>query len=180
LLALAVYCVAAPVREATVAHQDNRYSVRVDADVHATSERLLALLTDFDHLDRIDETIVASERLYETADGAERVRFQVLTCILFFCFNLTQEADFRIDEQGVLVGTIDPAASDLDYGHVSWQLDPMHDEERTYLVFRAQFEPAFWIPPFIGPWLLERRLREVATSMVVNLNDLAEAATSTP
>ena len=178
MLAGVVLCAAAPVREATVGHQGNRYSVRVEADVDASSETLLGLLTDFEHLDRIDETIVASERLYQTADGAERVRFQVRTCILFFCFHLTQEADFRIDARDTLIGNIDPHASDLDYGFVSWQLDQAHDG-RTDLVFRAEFEPDFWIPPFIGPWLLERRLREVATSMVLNLNDLAKTAPDT-
>ena len=179
MLGLAVVCGALPVREATVQHQGDRYSVRVDAEVRASSGKVLERLTDFDHLDRIDETIVASERLGDTIDGAERVRFQVRTCILFFCFNLTQEADFRTDGQHFLVGHIDPAASDLDYGYVSWTLQP-EDFKRTHLVFRAEFEPAFWIPPFIGPWLLERRLKEVATSMVVNLNNLAEAAPAKP
>lgn len=175
----AISAFASPLREAAVRHQDNRYSVHVEADVHAPSARLLALLTDFDHLDRIDQTIVASERLHRTPDGKERVRFQVRTCVLLFCFHLAHEADFRVDEHGNLEGTFDPAASDVDYGYVSWQLD-QQSEQQTHLVFRAEVEPGFWIPPFIGPWLLERRLREVATSMVLNLNALAETATVSP
>ena len=40
--------------------------------------------------------------------------------------------------------------------------------------FRSEIEPAFWVPPLIGPWLIQRALQAETLKSVANLERLAE------
>jgi hypothetical protein len=44
------------------------------------------------------------------------------------------------------------------------------------VLIRSAVEPDFWIPPFIGPWLIERKLRSETLETVRNLERLANPA----
>jgi hypothetical protein len=46
-------------------------------------------------------------------------------------------------------------------------------DQRTQLDFNAELEPAFWIPPFVGPWLVENSLREEAQRTSSGIEQLA-------
>jgi len=76
---------------------------------------------------------------------------------------------------GDLHAEVLPAQSDFSYGRADWQFRPAGTS--THLRFSAELEPAFWVPPLLGPWLVERSLREEAERTSAGIERLAAAVT---
>lgn len=111
--------------------------------------------TDYERLPEFNPSIERSERV-----GDDRLHSDVRLCVAFFCRTIEQmmtyreRAPTRIDMQVV------PDTGDLEAGNVAWQFEAA--ETGTRMVFRAEIEPAFWVPPVIGPYLIARELRAQA------------------
>lgn len=172
-----VAAAAAEIKHAEIQHTGNRYVVAVDSHVATTPLRVRALLTDFDHFDRLHDTIVASELLDETTDGDHRVLIVARPCVFIFCKDISQIAAFRSISRTDLRATMEPNATDFRFGELEWHLQPSGDGG-TRVRFDAELEPAFWVPPVIGPWMLKYTLRSLATGVVENLEELAEVTSS--
>jgi hypothetical protein len=176
-LAFGSVVAAAEIRQAEIRHTDNRYVVAVDSHVATTPLRVSALLTDFDRFDRLHDTIVVSKLLERTTDGAHRVLIVARPCVLVFCKNISQVVAFRSMSKTDLRATMEPNANDFRFGELGWHLQPSGDGG-TRVRFDAELEPAFWVPPVIGPWILKYTLRSLATGVVENLEELGEVASS--
>ncbi len=161
LLPLAVVGAEAQVE---VSRDHDRYRVRVDAHIDAPPTEVLAQLQDYDHLSRLHKTVVESAILSREAHRA-RVVVRMQGCILFFCRVVTQTLDFHSDPDGrYMVAIMDPADSDFKYGRMRWDLQA-DAPSATRLRYQAEVVPDFWVPPLIGPWVIQRRLRGVALEM---------------
>lgn len=176
-LALGSVVAAAEIKQAEIHYTGNRYVVAVDSHVATAPLRVSALLTDFDHFDRLHHTIVVSKLLERTTDGDHRVLIVARPCVLIFCKNISQVAAFRSISKTDLQATMEPSANDFRFGELEWHLQPSGDGG-TRVQFDAELEPAFWVPPVIGPWMLKYTLRSLATGVVENLEELAEGASS--
>ncbi len=179
LLVLALCCLvsfAAPAEiEVQLSRDKDRYKVQIHTVVAAPLDRVRGVLTDYAHLERLHKSIQESKVL-PTADGHPRVRLKTSTCVLFFCVDLKQTLDYHALPNGTLVATVDPAVSDFRYGRMTWTLTA-HGPERTSLTYEAEVEPAFWVPPLIGPWVLRTTFSQVSLEITRNIAALAAAAT---
>ena len=163
--------VAAEPAQVEVRQDEDRYRVTVDARIDAPPARVLALLRDFDHLNRLHSSVVES-RILSLQENRARVFVRMRGCILFFCRTVTQMLDFRSDPQGrYMVATMDPAESDFKYGRMRWELQTTA-QSTTRVRYQADLVPDFWVPPLIGPWVIKHRLRGVALEMVDALGRL--------
>jgi hypothetical protein len=72
---------------------------------------------------------------------------------------------------GDILTLADPAASDFRHARELWQLQP--HAGGTRLTYQAEFEPAFFVPPLIGPWLIKARLRSELEDIAARLEQLA-------
>lgn len=61
---------------------------------------------------------------------------------------------------GLLEADSDPNNSDFAYGFARWTLSP--DSGGTRFELTAELKPAFWVPPVLGPMLIEKGLRKTA------------------
>jgi hypothetical protein len=163
---------ASEVRKSDVYHQGARYSVHVESTIDAPVASVRAVITDYDHLDRVHHSVLKSKRLGRNADGDRLVRLLMQPCMLFFCFDTVQVTAFRTLPNGDLRAVIDKTHSDFSYGLMTWQFHSP-TPETTGIVFHGEIEPSFWLPPIIGPWLLESTLLTTATDIVDNLELLA-------
>ena len=153
-----------------VRRDDDRYLVNVDAHIDAPPARVLDQLQDFDHLSRLHRTVVESKVLARQEHRA-RVEVRMKGCILFFCRVVTQTLDFQTDPGGrYMVAVMDPEESDYKYGRMRWEL-ALGSRDTTRLRYQADIIPDFWVPPLIGPWVIQRRLRSVALEMTEALGD---------
>lgn len=169
---IAALCCAAALgasfERAEVTHEAGRYRLRFVVDIAAATPAVRALLTDYDHLDRLSAHIVESRRL--TAGGS-RVRIVLEACVLVFCKTVRRVMAVETRANGDILTLADPAESDFRHAREIWQVNPQG--RGTRLVYEAEFEPSFFVPPLIGPWLIKSRLRGALEEIATRLEELA-------
>lgn len=178
-LASAAVLMAAPsfaveIEQVDVARKDARYHVALRVRLDAPATASWAAFANPLHLPRINPD-VREVRLLD-ARGAEQLRAYTLVevCVALYCRRLEQVQDLRYEHRaqgGVASAEVLPALSDFRYGRARWVFRAC--EQRTCLDFEAELEPAFWVPPLIGPWLIQRKLREEAIETSQGLERLA-------
>lgn len=155
-----------------VEHEDKRYFVEIEILLNADDKRVLELLTDYDHLTRLNNSIKESYTLYSLDDSTHRVLVVTEACILFFCKRITQVQDVEELPGGIIITTVVPEKSDFDYAHTRWKISP--EGGRTHVSFSTDLKPSFWIPPLIGPPLIKNKLIDEALATIEGLEKLAQ------
>jgi len=173
-LALAAPATAATVLATEVTHRAGRYTVHFEVRLDADAAAVRRLLTDYDHLERLSRVVERSEQLAPDDDGRPRVRVTMRSCVLFFCRTVRKVETIEEQPDGRLVAVADPAQSDYRYSRAEWRIVP--EDAGTRLDYRAEHEPAFFVPPFIGPWLVKGRIRRELDLLAERLEQLAPAA----
>lgn len=153
---------------------DQRYIVEIDARFNASAERLRELLTDYPHLNRINDSIQHSEVLEVNSPQQHCVRTEARVCVAMLCKKVVQVQDVSVLPDGDILATIRATRSDFSYGVARWEFQKEAEAATTRMRFRSELEPAFWVPPLIGPWLIRRALQDEALKSVTNLERLAE------
>lgn len=160
--------------EATAERVDGHYGAHVEMRVAAPVETVRAMLTDYDHLDRLSKSVLESKVLARPDPTHVRVRIRARTCFLFFfCFTKTQVHD-GVEEGEDVRSTILPEGSDFKSGWVRWHFTP--EGEATLVRFDTEMEPDFWIPPLIGPALVKRTLVHEAMETMETIQAAADQA----
>ena len=174
LLLSAASAIGGKVYTASATHQSGVYFVEVDALVNVPEPQARALLTDYNHLGRINEAIEVSEILKTRKPGDYRVRTVTEACIWFYCKRIHQVQDVIEAYDGSVTATVIPQQSDFRHGYA--RLNLWQEPGGTRVLIRSEVEPDFWIPPIIGPWLIKRKLRSEALESVQNLERVAQEA----
>lgn len=150
--------------ESNVDYAGEVYGLSVVAAINATPDQVMNALTNYRHLSRVNPDIIESEILLSYSPNRHRVRSLLKTCILIFCKRIRHVQDVTQISDRLLEAITLPEDSDFEYGIVRWELVP-GESGVTHMHFDAQLKPAFWIPPVIGTWLVEKKLvREITTS----------------
>jgi hypothetical protein len=170
LLALLLFMpAAAPAGEilaSSVTHARGRYDLAITARINAPGDAVLRAITDYSNLAAINPDIEVSELLGTSPDGVSTVRTVIHVCILVFCKQVEQLQYVTYPDAGTIEAVIVPERSDFRSGFARWQLVST-SALTTELQFTETFEPDFWVPPLIGPWLIQRKLvREVAETVM--------------
>lgn len=171
LLSLPVGSFAAEIQHAAVAHIGKRYQVELDIIIDADSHQVYKLLTDFNNLKQLNDNIIESYKVYSLSDTDHRVFVRTEGCITFFCKEVTLVEDVEELAGGVIINTAVPEKSSVAFAHTRWKVTPMG--HRTRLEYNTDLKPNFWIPPLIGPPLIEKTLRGEALTIAENLESLA-------
>lgn len=153
---------------------DGRYGAHVEMRVMASAEQVRASLTDYDHLDRLNDAVIKSTLLERIDPSRVRVRIQVRTCFLFvICFTKTQVHE-GVEGPQVIRSTILPEVSDFKSGWARWEIISEGGVARVR--FDTEMEPDFWIPPLIGPEIVKNTLVDEAIETMETIEALAGAA----
>lgn len=157
--------------QVTVERDGDAYRVRMSVELAAPADRIRSLLTDYAHLERINPAVVGSEVLGEPAPGVTRVRTRIKSCVWFFCRQIELVEDLHTAPDGVLKARIVAELSDMRAGSADWEIRAAGD--RTRLTYTSTMEPAFWVPPLIGPRAIVKNLRRNLARTADNLERLA-------
>jgi plasmid stabilization system protein ParE len=164
--------VAAEIRHLSVKHENPAYRVKFEAVVAVSPDRVFAVLTDYERLGRLNPGVKVAERL--SASGpVSRVRTVIQGCVLFFCRRMERVEVVRTRHQRVIWARIVPDASDFRSGESRWRLAAVTGGTRIRL--RLRVVPDFWVPPLIGPWMIERDLEDNLRILVRRLERLGQA-----
>lgn len=168
---------AAQVRGVEVARHGQRFDIRMQAAISASPAKVFRALQDYSAMPRYNPDL-REVRVEPTADPDRARLFTVIhTCVLFFCKTLHQEQIMTAAAWaggGVLTATLVPSGSDFDQGYGRWVVYPCTGGSLTACMdVSLKLEPSFWVPPLIGSWLVEMKMREEARRTSEGLEHLA-------
>ncbi|HZR38118.1 MAG TPA: SRPBCC family protein [Nevskia sp.] len=173
-LALVPAAAAAEIQSLQVQHDGNRYRVDLQVKLQAPAAAAYAAFAAPGSLPAINPAVRKVQVLERGGDERARVYTEVRVCAMLYCKTLRQVQDMRYaprPDGGALHAEVLPESSDFSYGRADWDFRPAGGA--TELRFSAELEPAFWIPPLLGPWLVERSLREEAERTSAGIERLA-------
>jgi len=161
LLLMPPAALAGEILDSSVNHEGFIYSLSVKARIDAPLDTVYRSITDFDNLAAINPAIEESQLLATPTADTRRVRSVIRVCILMFCKRVEQLQEVTLLDDYAIEAVVLPQGGDFRSGVAHWQLTA--SGAATEMLFTNTFEPDFWVPPVIGPWLIKRKLvREVA------------------
>ena len=164
LLLLHGAAVAGNILDSSVQHEAGVYRLSVSAVIDAPLATVYRVITDYDNLAAISPSIIASRSFATDDPRIHRVRSVIRVCILVFCKRVVQLQRVEQVDSRTIEAVMLPEGSDFRRGLARWQFT--EEAGATVLVFSEELEPDFWVPPVIGPWLIESELvREVAETV---------------
>ncbi len=162
---------AADLQEVTVDRVNDRYVLRSQTFFDTTTEQLYSVLIDYDQYEKFSSLVTESRN--EAPDERGRPQFYnaMEGCVLFFCVTFERHGYLELRPMHRIEAIVDPDRSDFNYSFESWDLS--HVDGRTELIYRFEMEPAFWVPPVIGPYYIRRALRDGAVRAVNRIEAVA-------
>ncbi len=164
---------AAEVITSFVDEDDDHYIIRVDMRVNAELADVYKHLMDLKNIHKLNDTIISSIVRYSKGKIHE-VEVSTSGCVLFFCSNQVQYQKVNELGNGYIMIHLDPKKSDFTSGQILWQV--IAEKNKTRVVFSADFEPDFWVPPLIGPWILTDIFLKESLQTITQLEKLAQAS----
>ena len=70
-----------------------------------------------------------------------------------------------------IVAIGDPEKSNFKYSRERWQLIPRGDQ--TILIYDFEMEPAFWVPPIVGPYVIKKAMKSGGKNAVNRIEAIA-------
>jgi len=138
---------------------------RLEAEtlVDAPPDFVYDVLTDFDHFHNLAAGMVATRYLEPDDQGGRLGYTEVASCVFVFCKRFEKVERIWATPKKSLVTVALPERSDFRVYATRWRV--IEADGKTRLAFEASMQPDFWIPPLIGTWAVERKLRLTALEM---------------
>lgn len=160
-------------KKSSIEYRDKKFLYSFEAQINAHHERVLGKLHNFEQWDRLNDNISKSKVL-ETLPEKKIKRLLTLTqCIFTFCFNLkfVEVVTFSKDK---LEMNIIPGEGNFSAGQAIWETVP-EGADKTLIRVSATLTPDFWIPPVIGPLVLERVFLKQISKTIKTIETLARS-----
>ena len=160
-------------KKSSIEYRDKKFLYSFEAQINAHHERVLGKLHNFEQWDKLNDNISKSKVL-ETLPEKKIKRLLTLTqCIFTFCFNLkfVEVVAFSKDK---LEMNIIPGEGNFSAGQAIWETVP-EGADKTLIRVSATLTPDFWIPPVIGPLVLERVFLKQISKTIKTIETLARS-----
>jgi len=163
---------AAKLESVVVTYDAGRYMLEADAYMAAPREAIFVILTDYDRFGRISSAYKEYGFLDPAADGTPVVFTRMQGCVLIFCRSLMRVERLESQAPGYIRTVTLPEQSDFKSSVSEWWLEP--EAGGTRVTYHLEMEPKFWVPPIIGPWILQRKLKGGGERAVERIERLAQ------
>ena len=170
---------AADFRSLDVSREGDSYRIQALVYLAAPPSAVYAVLTDYEHLTRISGSIVESRRVQQLDADDALVYTDTRFCALFFCRHVKEMQKVTQIPPGDIVSTVLPEQSDnVASGSASLHMEA--EGPGTLLHWQIRLQPGFWVPPLIGPLLVERSLRAEGHRSAAGVEKLARERAHLP
>lgn len=155
-----------------------RFQLFAETHLEADAQAIFDVLTDYEDgaFGRISSVYKESDYLEPAPDGTPIVYTRMEGCIWVFCKSMTRVERLETEEPHLIRTTALPELSDFEFAESEWHLRPV--EGGTEVVYRLVIDPAFWLPPGIGPAILKKELREGGERALYRIERLARGLPS--
>lgn len=160
------------IKTATVQYRNGTYTISFKARIAASQADVYRIVTDYNRLDRLNDIIVTSALLTKPGVSPAKRQIKLHVCILFYCQQGTLVETVTEYNMDTILAIIIPAESDIDFGESRWQIISL-GAQATQLSLTSQVRLGFWLPPVIGPWLIEKKMIRELSIIVDRLELLA-------
>jgi hypothetical protein len=161
----------AELREMAVEYVDDRYHLKSETYMDVGQEALYLVLADFELFEQFTSAIVESRITEPDELGRPGFFARMEGCVLLFCKSFVREGYLVLTPQEEIVAVANAEASDFKFSRESWKLVPEGDG--TVMIYDFELEPAFFVPPVIGPFYIQHALRSGAERAVNRIEALA-------
>jgi len=162
----------ADLQDVKVELEDNRYSLKSEAWFDASVDELYRVLTDYELFRKFTSAIVESSNIEPDEQGRPRFYTRMEGCLLFWCQSFIRNGYLVLTPKNDVVAITDPEESDFKYSHEHWKLEP--DGDGTRMIYSFEMEPAFWVPPLVGPYVIKRSLKRGGADAIDRIEALAQ------
>jgi len=167
LATLALPALAFEIRSIEVLTEGNTFRLEAGFTVERRSDKVYALLSDYDRWSVLSSVVQESERLISFGSRLHHVRTVSRVCIFFVCGTVMQVQLVEERPQRELKARTLAAQSNLRQGRLHWHLAP--EGAATRVALTIEITPDFWVPPVIGRWLIESTLRTQVHELAASL-----------
>jgi len=163
----------ASLKKSSIEYKDKRFLYSFEAQINARHDKVLDKLHNFEQWDRLNSSISKSKVL-ETLPGNKIKRLLKLTqCIFTFCFNL-KFVEIVTLSKGRLEMNIVAGEGNFSAGRAIWET-VSEGTYKTLIRVNATLSPDFWIPPVIGPLVLEKVFLKQIKKTIETIETLAKS-----
>ena len=163
---------AAELRNVDVDRKDGRYSLTSEVWFDTEVDAIYAVFLNYDLASKFSGFIVESRNLEPTADGQRRFYIRNHGCVWFFCRSFERSGQVEHEPFVYIRSTADAGESDFHFSLESWTFET--EGAGTLVVYEFEFEPKFWIPPLIGPYVLRKKLKNDSARALNRIEALAQ------
>ena len=161
----------AELRDIAIELVNDRYHLTSETYLDVGRESLYAVLADFELFKQFTSAIVESRNIDVDDLGRPGFFARMEGCVLFFCKSFVREGYVLLTPTAEIVAVANPEQSDFRFSRERWKLVP--EGEGTIMIYDFELEPAFWVPPVIGPLYIQHALRGGAERAVDRIEALA-------
>ena len=173
---LSVPAIAAEVLAVEIEIDGNIYRMHGESIIHAPTDFVFNILADYDNFHRITNGIAESHYLEPGDDGVLLGYTLIDSCVWFFCRKFEKTERVWTTAPTEIVTEAIPEQSDFKISKARWTLQSV--EEGTLVMYDAEMDPDFWVPPVIGPWAFKKKLRNSAEAIGWRIEYLLESGKS--
>jgi hypothetical protein len=178
LLLLAQAADPADLRTVEVEREEERYSLKSEAYFAASPKDIYRILTDYDLFEQFSSIYVEARNVGHDDQGRPRFFTRMQGCVLLFCRSFVRHGYLLLNPHTEIVAIAEPEDSDFHYSRERWRLES--EGSGTLLIYDFEMEPGFWVPPVIGPYVIQRTLRSGGSDAIDRIEALALGRTPKP
>lgn len=172
LLFLGAAAGAAELKDVVVDYEDGRYFLSSRVWFDADAQSLYSVFLDYDLAHRFSSFIVESRNIEAAEDGVRGFYIRNRGCVWFFCRTFERRGRVEHRPYEYIRATGDAEQSDFHRSFESWTFEVK--DEGTVVHYEFEFAPKFWIPPLIGPRILQRKLERDSHRALDRIEALAQ------
>jgi hypothetical protein len=161
----------AELRDINIELEDERYHLTSETYLDVAPDSLYRVLSNFELFEKFTSAIVESKNTGPDEMGRPGFYARMEGCVLLFCKSFIRNGHVLLSPGVEIVAVANPEHSDFIFSRESWKLIPEGDG--TVMIYDFELEPAFWVPPVIGPIYIQHALRGGAERAVDRIEALA-------
>lgn len=178
LLFVASTASAAELRSVEVTHEKGAYLLVSEVWFDAGLDETFTVFSNWDLAPLFSSAIEDARDLEPDKQGRAGFYTRNRGCVLFFCKTVVREGWVEKEGNRVMRAFADPERSDFEFSNEFWTFE--EEAGGTFVTYRLHFDPKFWVPPAIGPFVVKRKLRKEGAAAIGRIEEIARGIASVP